>query len=206
MKFLFGLLTGAFVGVFLMNFPQAREWSHEWSQGWDAAWLGKFTQTAQPVIEDESSLVEAIEIAREGVGSDTDSLPGLITDLIQKDTQKQEPLWADELELYEHTEKEASQTYEQITKPAEVLTSAAETSDVLPSLLPEPLFYAVWSPFRSELSAKGFARKLTVQTSRRFRVVRTPDGYQVGFDYSSDHEKAAVAAVVDRLTGGRSNG
>jgi len=70
----------------------------------------------------------------------------------------------------------------------------------------KPVFHAVWSPFRSERSATGFAATLSSRLNREFRVVRLAAGrYEVGFDYSSDQELLNVLdSVLDFTSSGAS--
>ncbi len=60
----------------------------------------------------------------------------------------------------------------------------------------------VWKPFHSEVSAQGFARRLSVQLGYPFRALREgPATYQVVFDYSSDEQREVLRQQVEALTG-----
>ena len=60
----------------------------------------------------------------------------------------------------------------------------------------------VWKPFHSEVSAQGFARRLSVQLGYPFRAMREgPATYQVVFDYSSDEQREVLRQQVEALTG-----
>jgi hypothetical protein len=59
-----------------------------------------------------------------------------------------------------------------------------------------------WVPFRSEVSARGFAGKLSEQLARQFQVLRSgPGQYLVVFGYHSEAERAEVLAEIHALTG-----
>ncbi|MDZ7684838.1 MAG: hypothetical protein U5O39_07365 [Gammaproteobacteria bacterium] len=59
-----------------------------------------------------------------------------------------------------------------------------------------------WSPFRSETSARGFARKLREQTTHEFEVVRVgPGHYEVGFEFESSDERDTILNAVESVTG-----
>ncbi len=59
-----------------------------------------------------------------------------------------------------------------------------------------------WSPFRSETSARGFAKKLEQEVAHDFRVVKAgPGRYEVGFDFSSKPERSSVLDAIKAFTG-----
>ncbi len=61
---------------------------------------------------------------------------------------------------------------------------------------------SVWVPFRSEISARGFAGKLTEQLERPFQVLRAgPGQYLVVFGYQDEAERAEVLAQINAMTG-----
>jgi hypothetical protein len=60
----------------------------------------------------------------------------------------------------------------------------------------------VWVPFRSQMSAQGFARRLTGKLDHPFSVDREgPGRYQVIFSYASEFERLAVLDQVQSVTG-----
>lgn len=60
----------------------------------------------------------------------------------------------------------------------------------------------VWVPFRSQMSAQGFAKRLTGQLDHPFAVNREgPGRYQVSFDYESESQRLDVLGQVQSLTG-----
>ena len=109
--------------------------------------------------------------------------------------------------------------------PEPMPTQAAETSDAaapggreapLPGLddpnagaaepALEPIealqWYAFWSPFRSEIAAKGFITQLQRVTGLDYRVVKVKPGvYEVAFAYSDGDELTASLSQISRATG-----
>ena len=62
--------------------------------------------------------------------------------------------------------------------------------------------YRVWSPFRSEWAANGFARRLVLATDVPVEVVNeSPGNYQVVFSYRDDGERQALIERIETITG-----
>jgi hypothetical protein len=62
--------------------------------------------------------------------------------------------------------------------------------------------YRVWSPFRSEWAANGFARRLVLATDVPVEVVNeSPGNYQVVFSYRDDGERQALVERIETVTG-----
>lgn len=62
--------------------------------------------------------------------------------------------------------------------------------------------YRVWSPFRSEWAANGFARRLVLATDVPVEVVNeSPGNYQVVFSYRDDGERQALVERIEAITG-----
>ena len=62
--------------------------------------------------------------------------------------------------------------------------------------------YLVWSPFRSEWAAQGFARRLTLATGVPVTVISEgPENYQVVFSYRDDGERQALVTQIESVTG-----
>jgi hypothetical protein len=93
------------------------------------------------------------------------------------------------LEAYPGPQQPAATPDENTIQPSATL--AASTS-----------FQTIWSPFRSEASATGFAEILAEQTGHEFRVVRISIGkYQVGFDAGTQDEQQRIEAAIREATG-----
>ncbi|HKL64432.1 MAG TPA: hypothetical protein VJ883_13755 [Woeseiaceae bacterium] len=66
----------------------------------------------------------------------------------------------------------------------------------------ERQWYAFWQPFRSEISAKGFRRRLEGVTGLDYRVLSPQPGeYQVAFAYRDEAERLAHLAAIEAATG-----
>lgn len=62
--------------------------------------------------------------------------------------------------------------------------------------------YAVWRPFHSQLSAKGFARRLSLQLGYPFEVIKADAAeYLVVFAYEDEAQRDLLSAQVTELTG-----
>ena len=60
----------------------------------------------------------------------------------------------------------------------------------------------VWIPFHSQMSAEGFAARLSRALGHEFRVVRQGAGaYQVVFDAADADQRALIIAQVTEITG-----
>ena len=66
----------------------------------------------------------------------------------------------------------------------------------------EPSRYRVWSPFRSQWAAQGFARRLMQATDVPVEVVNEgPGNFQVVFSYRDDGERLARIKRIESVTG-----
>lgn len=71
-----------------------------------------------------------------------------------------------------------------------------------PQVLAEGGFQVAWVPFRSEISARGFAASLEANVAHAFDVKKTgPGRYEVGFAFADAGERADVLSRVEALTG-----
>jgi hypothetical protein len=62
--------------------------------------------------------------------------------------------------------------------------------------------YLVWSPFRSEWAAEGFARRLALAADVPLEVRNEgPENYQVIFRYRDDGERQAMVRQIETITG-----
>jgi hypothetical protein len=79
-------------------------------------------------------------------------------------------------------------------------TSLAAADEARPH--PEPDWHAIWSPFRTEIAARGFVNRLESVTGLDFRVAKLRSGaYQVAFAYSDPAEVDARLAEIAAATG-----
>ncbi len=76
-----------------------------------------------------------------------------------------------------------------VTAPAKIASATGETA-------------VIWKPFHSEVSANGFARRLSTQLGYPFRALKEgPGKYHVVFDYGSDQQRELLQQQVSALTG-----
>ncbi len=62
--------------------------------------------------------------------------------------------------------------------------------------------YPVWTPFRSQWAAAGFARRLTLATDVPVEVVNAAAGdYQVVFSYRDERERHTMIRQIEAVTG-----
>ena len=66
----------------------------------------------------------------------------------------------------------------------------------------EPDWHAIWSPFRTEIAARGFVNRLESVTGLDFRVAKLRSGaYQVAFAYRDPAEVDVRLAEIAAATG-----
>ena len=67
---------------------------------------------------------------------------------------------------------------------------------------PDPAWHTFWNPFRSEVAATGFVRRLENVTGLDYRIAKVKAGvYEVAFAYQSDDELTANLAQISAATG-----
>ena len=78
---------------------------------------------------------------------------------------------------------------------AQELSAAGETQN-------GPEWHAIWTPFRTEIAARGFVSRLENVTSLDFRVAKLGSGaYQAAFAYRDPTERDARLAQIAAATG-----
>jgi hypothetical protein len=84
--------------------------------------------------------------------------------------------------------------------PDPLSLALAEANEAQP--VPEPDWHAIWSPFRTEIAARGFVERLESVTGLDFRVAKLRSGaYQVAFAYSNPAEVDVRLAEIAAATG-----
>ncbi len=82
--------------------------------------------------------------------------------------------------------------------------TALETSEERRGTTPplQPRSHLFWTPFRSQLAARGFADRLSTATDVMVMVTEEgPASYRVGFNYRSDAERRALIERIETVTG-----
>lgn len=93
----------------------------------------------------------------------------------------------------------SSDTVEAANNPA---PSELSTPVVTAADSEELVWQPFWNPFRSELAAQGFVRRLESVTGLDYRVERVKNGvYEVAFSYYSDAERDANLTQIAAATG-----
>ena len=91
------------------------------------------------------------------------------------------------------------------TESQQPASNAELAADVLDSPSAEPLepeWHAFWNPFRSEVAATGFVRRLENVTGLDYRIAKVKTGvYEVAFSYQGDDELSANLAQISAATG-----
>ncbi len=174
MKFLTGLFTGALIAAGLMTWSDTRETVLEG--------LSHLSLPQPPPPSPTASLIgrkTAAGSARTGSAEST-----------QQDATEPEPHPSTLIPVNDDDDS---------VRPAPVKDEQPEPA----SPAPETRYFQVaWSPFRSEASARGFARHLQVQTGHEFRVLKAAPGkYEVGFAFDTEEERTTRLDAVRQLTG-----
>jgi hypothetical protein len=91
------------------------------------------------------------------------------------------------------------QTVNVVPEPVETVAAASAEPDAGTA---GPEWQAFWNPFRSQIAARGFVRRLESVTGLDYRVVKVRNGvYQVAFSYSDDAERTTRLSQIAAATG-----
>ena len=103
---------------------------------------------------------------------------------------------ATEAEIKDEIEQEVQQDIESPIADALIETFAE-------ALRPDSQqWYALWSPFRSEIAASGFITQLQRVTGLDYRVVKVKPGvYEVAFAYAEDEDIPVNLSQISAATG-----
>ena len=90
----------------------------------------------------------------------------------------------------------------QATAPQQAETPPTAGPQPTARLTDPPPIAPVWVPFRSQMSAEGFAERLSRELEHPFQVQRQgPGTYQVFFESADSTERALLQAQVREFTG-----
>lgn len=82
------------------------------------------------------------------------------------------------------------------------LETPADETPVNLELSQVPGWQSFWNPFRSEIAAQGFVRRLENVTGLDYRVVKVKNGvYEVAFSYNDDDERSSKLTQIAAATG-----
>jgi len=189
MRFLVGLISGAALTLLLAQVLAAPD--GRWDER-GMALLDGALAAARQALSDVPA--EPSEPAQPNRPIDTDppaseqrqeGLAGVEEPASQPIPRPPDPL---PLVTEEDTQRIVEEVFESPQPPAEAV---AETRS-----------HVVWVPFHSEMSANGFAQRLTAALDHRFDVERRgPGRYEVVFDYRNEPERDAVLSEAAQVTG-----
>ncbi len=177
MRFLLGLLAGAFVTILLASTTDAP--TDAVVDGLRETWTNVIQKMTALDTPAESNL-SRLKPAEKGIPRREDE-----TELILEDPVAPMP----EVPIAIHTPP-----------------SVAEPIEVALPEVPAPVTGTapVWEPFHSEISATGFAKRLSLQLGYPFEVLKQgPARYLVVFDYASERERSLLQQQIAALTGYR---
>ncbi len=195
MRFLIGLFAGAltiFVGAWVLERSVS-----------DAA-----NAHAPPAFNEEQQPATAVEpvseqnVAAIEVPADTSDSVDSGDD--ESDVSARPPATPPPTQIEAPSEVQEDPAEEPQTVQAEAMAATGPDSDSdLPSMVDSPTTQAVvWRPFHSEVSANGFARRLSAQLGVDFYVRRQEAAvYHVVFDYTSPEERELLQSQIAALTG-----
>ncbi len=177
MRFLFGLIIGAMFTILVASV---------------------INEPAQVVVNDIREawheLVDKVRQSEQSVSATAEVLPEI----------EDAPLEDKSLQLASQSLPEtavAVEAPEILAIEQNVLTESSWSSSSYSS---QSSSAAIWAPFHSEVSATGFAKRLSLQLGYPFQVTKDgPARYLVVFDYKSDEERALLVQQVATLTGYR---
>lgn len=76
------------------------------------------------------------------------------------------------------------------------------TDAIPPPAAAQPEWHVLWTPFRSEIAARGFVSRLESVTGLDYRVIKLGNGvYEVAVPYRDDSELSAKLLQISSATG-----
>jgi hypothetical protein len=219
MRFLIGIITGAALTLFIataVDAPTESTLERARSQ-LESLWHGLIDTTSDSLFgaEDAASPTVTAEPARERDDTlDSPFVPALALEA-PEDVPPALPAGASAPSARQGVSEPAATTDDPVaerepatagtTELIETLAPAEPVKEMLPDLNPPPAgteLAAVWPPFHSQMSAQGFAARLSRELDHSFRVERHGAGsYQVVFDTESPVEREALLAEIAEITG-----
>ena len=188
MKFIAGLLVGAIATLLVSSLATYR---------WETP---SRLAVAVPSSHETNVEMEPIPTAPEPIRSVTiDPLPAPAPAPVPVAQRKPVP----ETESVRLSEPQPEPGSERSFAMAAMATSSEAPMSAALAEIETPVETAVvWKPFHSEVSATGFARRLSTQLGYPFRALREgPARYHVVFDYDTDQQRELLQQQVTALTG-----
>ena len=206
MRFLFGLIIGAMLTILaasVINAP-TQVVVNDIREAWH--------ELVDKVQQSEQSVSGTAEVRTEAKiePNDWSARDKLLEDDLLEDNLLEDNLLEDNL-----LEDKLLQLASQPPPETDVEVEASEILAIEQNVLTESSWpsssYAsqsssatIWEPFHSQVSATGFAKRLSLQLGYPFQVTKDgPARYLVVFHYKSDEERALLVQQVATLTGYR---
>ncbi|GEM_PF-6847018 len=87
-----------------------------------------------------------------------------------------------------------------VEKNPEMPKNLASPSNVSPS--DQVQLHSFWGPFRTRISARGFAENLTKRTSIKLEIVEPrPGAFMIAYPYDSEDQRQKIAALIEQRSG-----
>jgi hypothetical protein len=88
------------------------------------------------------------------------------------------------------------------SSPADAENGTADSAETATAQNAGPEWYVLWTPFRSEIAARGFVSRLESVTGLDYRVEKLETGvYEVAVPYHDDTELSAKLSQISSATG-----
>lgn len=207
MRFLFGLIIGAMLTILaasVINAP-TQVVVNDIREAWH--------ELVDKVQQSEQSVSGTAEVRTEAKiePNDWSARDKLLEDNLLEDNLLEDELLEDKLLFEDKLLQLASQPPPETDVEVEASEILAIEQNVLTESSWPSSSYAsqsssatIWEPFHSQVSATGFAKRLSLQLGYPFQVTKDgPARYLVVFHYKSDEERALLVQQVATLTGYR---
>ena len=215
MRFLFGLIIGAMLTILVATAVKipTKEAANYFVDMWGEV-IDKVAQTEKPV----PIPIEAPSLVLADRSEEFFDKPH--NQLANNPVQEQLSPWLPEplrlppsrAEVMAESVAEVKETEHDLDSEAPMIVdsllpeteTAPPASEVALGVHASPSSKTIWEPFHSEVSATGFANRLSLQLGYPFQVTRDgPARYLVVFNYDSDEQRALLMRQIDTLTGYR---
>ena len=197
MRFLIGIIIGAILTLFIataVDAPTHATLSRVIYHG-ERIWDALIDNTTDSLFKVDKAIPSGTSVRQPG------------TALRAPEPVPPAPLAGSTPSVSETAQPAALPAIEAVAGQADELDLAAATSAGQPTVLPqsqpeEQTLASVWTPFHSQMSAEGFATRLSQQLDHNFHVERQGAGaYQVVFAANSSTERDRLLDQIAEITG-----
>ena len=188
MRFLIGVFIGVLVGVVVMSVNNVKNMVMNYTEPSAQPMNISPPLSSERIAELEHKLKGAVDIALDKAEGLLKGDRGLSSELVNTETETTLP------EISNPAEDPGQIQNQEVPTKNVSATNALKTTTLQ--------FQVVWTPFRSQTSAEGFADKLSLQLEKEFEVIRTgPGHYEVGFNFVNQPERVQVMEAINTMTG-----